>query len=400
MRTVGILKTDEEIIKIVEENGYELIKYRFEDAYRKRRGKLRKDRSRKITIKDNNGYYYDTTTYAIQNHKIDFVNKNNPYSLKNIDRWLFLNNKKFKLKKGNIYSGSHPPLIFNCYICHDEFKMAWSHIITGHECSVCGGQQVGNHHSLYELRPDLMEEWNYKLNKISPKEITINSSYHAHWICKNGYGKWESDVYKRTYSGHRCPYCDGNWLSDLNRLSIINPELSKEWNKIKNKNLTPKDVSHGSRVRVWWKCSICKHEYKSPVAERSSGRGCPKCSLSGNEQEIIKILKVFNFKMTRDYITGKNFSDCKYMNTLPFDFYFKKINLIIEFHGEQHYKIVNFGGKSKEKAEKEFEIIKIRDKIKEDYCNKNNHNLIIIPYWDFKNLKKIINDSIKISERR
>ena len=32
------------------------------------------------------------------------------------------------------------------------------------------------------------------------------------------------------------------------------PELVKEWHPTKNGDLTPRDVTHGSKKKVWWLC--------------------------------------------------------------------------------------------------------------------------------------------------
>ena len=55
------------------------------------------------------------------------------------------------------------------------------------------------------------------------------------------------------------------------------PDLAKEWHPTKNRELTPNDVTAGSRKRVWWICSQ-KHEWITGVTRRAiQGSGCPKC---------------------------------------------------------------------------------------------------------------------------
>ena len=63
-----------------------------------------------------------------------------------------------------------------------------------------------------------------------------------------------------------------------NSLSIVNPELAKEWNYTKNGNLRPMYFKPNSNYIVWWKCSTCGQEWESSINKRSSGRGCPYCS--------------------------------------------------------------------------------------------------------------------------
>jgi len=80
------------------------------------------------------------------------------------------------------------------------------------------------------------------------------------------------------------------------------------------------------------------------------------------------------------------FDDCKYKYKLKFDFFLKDYNLCIEFDGLQHYKqIKRFGGADG------FAKTKIKDKIKNNYCLKNNIKMIRIKYNEniFKKLKKI-----------
>lgn len=67
-------------------------------------------------------------------------------------------------------------------------------------------------------------------------------------------------------------------VTDENRLSIIYPEIAKEWDLDKNKPLTPNDVSYGSNRKVWWKCAECGYSWEAKIANRSFGRGCPCCA--------------------------------------------------------------------------------------------------------------------------
>ena len=59
----------------------------------------------------------------------------------------------------------------------------------------------------------------------------------------------------------------------------INPNLANEWNYKKNKPLLPENVSAHSNTKVWWKCSVCGHEWEAKVANRAKGDGCPNCKL-------------------------------------------------------------------------------------------------------------------------
>jgi len=114
--------------------------------------------------------------------------------------------------------------------------------------------------------------------------------------------------------------------------------------------------------------------------------GCPFCRESQGEKEIAKILTEMNISFERQ----KKFEDCKNKLPLPFDFYIPSLNLLIEYQGIQHFKPVDFFG-----GEKSFKEIIFRDKIKLQYCNRNDTpNLLIIK--DLKDIKKKIETYIKI----
>ena len=100
------------------------------------------------------------------------------------------------------------------------------------------------------------------------------------------------------------------------------------------------------------------------------GQGCPKCNRSKGESMIENYLIYNNIK----YICQMKFDDCKYKNKLLFDFYLPTLNTCIEYDGEQHFRPHHLWG------EKNFNLIKIRDKIKNIYCEENNIILLRIKY--------------------
>ena len=58
------------------------------------------------------------------------------------------------------------------------------------------------------------------------------------------------------------------------------PSLVKEWHPAKNGELTPEDVTHGIKKKVWWLC-FKGHSYDASVGERTrtdKPSGCPFCS--------------------------------------------------------------------------------------------------------------------------
>lgn len=78
-----------------------------------------------------------------------------------------------------------------------------------------------------------------------------------------------------------------------------------------------------------------------------------------------------------------------------FDFYLPQYNLFIEYDGRQHYEPVRFYGDSVDEDKRELEITQEHDRIKNSYCEKNNIDLLRIPYWESKNIETIINDHLQ-----
>jgi hypothetical protein len=79
------------------------------------------------------------------------------------------------------------------------------------------------------------------------------------------------------------------------------------------------------------------------------------------------------------YIYNKSLKDCISSSKLRFDFYLPDFNVCIEFDGMQHFKPVEmFGG------EEEFKKLKVRDEIKNKWCEVNGIELIRFNYLQQK----------------
>lgn len=75
------------------------------------------------------------------------------------------------------------------------------------------------------------------------------------------------------------------------------------------------------------------------------------------------------------------------------DFYLPKENCVIEFNGKQHYEY----NPKYHKSEGSFKYQQERDKQLEIYCLKNNINLLVFRYEDFKSgkMKKDITEMVE-----
>ncbi len=150
------------------------------------------------------------------------------------------------------------------------------------------------------------------------------------------------------------------------------------------------DGYNGITQTAVFHCSICDSDFID-YADYVTRRGCPTCDGTSAEKEIGKILTSYNIYYKPQF----SYVDCKDQRALPFDFYLPDHNILIEYDGEQHYRPVNFGGITDEKAFENFKITQHHDLIKTTYCKNNNIPLLRIPYWERGNIEKIILDYIK-----
>ena len=100
-----------------------------------------------------------------------------------------------------------------------------------------------------------------------------------------------------------------------------------------------------------------------------SGKGCSACSSSKGEILIRNILLKHNIKYTQEYripLQG---------NLFRYDFYLPDCNLLIEFHGSQHYFPVEFFG-----GDDGFKKTKLRDRLKISLAKDLHYKLLIVPY--------------------
>jgi len=104
---------------------------------------------------------------------------------------------------------------------------------------------------------------------------------------------------------------------------------------------------------------------------------------SAGEARVRNILQLYGVK----FIQEKRFENCRDKKALPFDFYLPEQNVLIEYQGEQHFRVMRknfFGGEAGLKNRQR------RDQIKRDFCKSENIKLIEISYKDYKNIKRIL----------
>jgi hypothetical protein len=216
------------------------------------------------------------------------------------------------------------------------------------------------------MRKLTLEECRDKIYSIN-KNIEIINCYtkpygtkgnsQTYCDCKcliDGY-EWTS-AYQNLSDGKRCPVCSKKVLHETNNLASLRPDLTVY---LKNKEDAYNNFP-SSKERVLCICPICDTEKIMPLNNLArQGFSCTKCSdnISIPEKFMGGVLSEIGV----DFAKQEMFS---WSDSKKYDFYIPSLNIIIETHGEQHYK--NTGrGRSLEEEQKndvyKFELALLND---------------------------------------
>lgn len=318
-------------------------------------------------------------------------------------------------------------------ICGYEYDVYPGNFLSGYKCARCSGQEVYTDEEFKRRVKELVgDDYTFQ-------EIYVNSSTKLsvkHNKCGNMYG-----VIPNTFlRGSRCPYCK------VRKKKKSNEQFIKEVKERAGDDYTFQEEYKGAQTKIKVRHNVCGFEFmitpssflnKAPcrrcsktikpttaefkkIVEKSgngeyevlgkyinnltkvkmkhktcgyvysvipssftSGTRCPRCISSRGEERIADYLdkKEIIYQREKMFLgTGGK----------RFDFYIEKINLCIEYDGEQHFKPVkHWGGEEAlRKAQKS-------DLFKNEFCNENGIELIRIPYWDFERIEFLLDDHLK-----
>ena len=173
--------------------------------------------------------------------------------------------------------------------------------------------------------PEFVKYWDFELNDKSCYELTMNSTYVAHWHCPDCGCLWERSLVRMANS-KGCPRC------------VENQEISSIQRKTQDYILN----SYNYELRHEKDCSILpknpKTNYPMPY-----------------DNEVI--------------ISGDK-------------------RLVIEVNGEQHYKVTAYiimdAKKHNMTPQEELEYLQWKDLYKKQYALDNGYSYLVLPYWVFE----------------
>ena len=270
------------------------------------------------------------------------------------------------------YLGNKTPVRHHCIIHDVYWNITPNNALQGHGCNLCCKDKISN--TLRKTEEEYIAE-------LAVKNPTVK--LHGKYIDMNTTTEHYCEIHKILFNtrpanairGHGCYRCHNEKLPQ--RQPKSEEQYISDLAKI-HPNIILKGQYINSTTPTLHECTIHQFEWTPYPNNLLAGKGCPKCNESQGEKQITSWFYQHNILNT----SQKRFRDCRDINTLPFDFYVPELNMCIEYQGEQHYHPINFGGISDEEAYNNFLITQKHDKIKSEYCIKNNIQLICIPYWE------------------
>lgn len=185
--------------------------------------------------------------------------------------------------------------------------------------------------------------------------------------------------------GQGCPKCKGLNLADRQKLNT--KRFIRKAEEIHNDKCDYSLVEYNGcykKIKI-----ICKYHglFEQMAYSHLAGHGCPKCVKNKGEEKTEQWLISNNLKYKRWF----KFETLKDKSQLSYDFFIPDKNILIELNGQQHYKFHNLFHKNRNDFLKQ----KHHDWLKRKYAKDNGYDLLVIPYWDFKNISYILEENLR-----
>ena len=110
---------------------------------------------------------------------------------------------------------------WTCSTCGYEWKSVIKARVKGTICPVCADRAVlKGYNDLATTDSDLLCEWDYEKNKLTPTEVSRNSMKPVWWKCSHGHS-WKDKISNRTIGQAGCKICEKEFLRVLPQLLIL-----------------------------------------------------------------------------------------------------------------------------------------------------------------------------------
>lgn len=276
------------------------------------------------------------------------------------------------------YVGSGTPIMCKHNTCGHIWSVIPSNFLKGSRCPQCFGGVLKSNESFKKEILDLVG------NEYEFIEKYVNTATKI--LCKHNVCNYTWKIRPNDFlQGTRCPQCNRpNYNRDTNH-------FQKEVKDLVGNDYSVIGEYIGALDKIGFKHNLCGYEWEATPSNFLQGTRCPQCNNSKGEDAVRRYLESNHIKFQREYsfynLVGLGGAPLRYDfaifgnmdNGSPF---------LIEYDGEFHFK--------KFYENQNFERLQEHDKLKNQYCEDNDIPLLRIPYWEFDNIEKILEDNLNV----
>lgn len=240
---------------------------------------------------------------------------------------------------------------------HGSFKQEpYMHYHRGQGCPKCFQERNGltNEEYIYRAKKVHGDRYDYSMVKYkhNTKPIVI--------ICRT-HGEFKQ-LARSHVEGHGCNNC----FLESNRSSKA--EFIKNAQRVHGQRYDYSEVVYRTcKNKVSIRCAIHGLFKITPNMHISATGGCQRCKESKGESRLRQFLEKHGIPFQQEY----RIMPYRYR----YDFYIPSLNLLVEFHGQQHYKPIEFFG-----GNQAFKKIARSDKIKRELAKRNDYQMTTMSY--------------------
>ena len=192
-------------------------------------------------------------------------------------------------------------------------------------------------------------------------------------------------------SGKGCPDCQRE--NARGRFSFSPDEAKKQVEAMGGKLINSDKYINSMTENLLVECPRChKNQFLTSLRHftQHGGKVCSECfkKESNGERKVREWLEDNHIQFEQQ----KWFPDCRDINPLPFDFYIKERNTVIEFDGKQHFEDSHYFDHADTRFSNTLSYIQYHDNIKNNYCKEKGINLLRIPYNKMNHIDSILCD--------
>lgn len=292
-----------------------------------------------------------------------------------------------------VFANSHTKVLVQCdkkdYHVYDQYANNFS---KGIGCPFCINRKVHSYDSVGTLVPEIVDRWSKKNTK-SPFEYSVHSKSRVWLICPEGkHEDYLQQLCNANIYEYRCPECSRE--ANKTGPEDLSGQKFGLLTVVRLDTESKQCISNGYIQPRWWcRCECGNPHLVSVLAVHlKSGKikscGCLTKKFSLLERRVTEYIESqYGYKTLHEQYctivpvnpsTGRNMP---YDNEIIFP---NGKHLIVECHGEQHYKVTNFAKQTARRygcsPEEAFEYQIAKDNFKKQYALSKDYDYLIIPY--------------------